>query len=537
MTEARREGSESVSINWAVPAALALLHLILALLAFRQSPFTGGDDAAYISLGQSLLHGRGYTDIWDPAGHPHTQYPPVFAAIVAVGLAAGLGPDVGLKLMMVCFSALAVFASCVFLCRVTTRGVAFWAGFFIAISPEIIRIGQAVLSDVPFWIFSVLALILWLRADVERTAAGSEPGEMKVTDVGAAAAATLAAYFTRTAGLPLLLAVFLWLVLRKQTRALVIMAASALPLILLWAYRSHVEGGSGYLSTLVAVDPYNPSLGTAGLRDLAERIGTNASAYASRHLSWVVFGNPTNGLVFGIPFSLAVLLGWARRIRNPSLSEIWFPLYLGLLLLWPATWSGSRFLLPVIPLIALYVAETVGMIAAMTSFPKVIGATVVVTGALVISTALRQEVRDGHTCRQEYALGNRFPCTDPVFSDFLQTAEASRGKLPRGSVVFSRKPILFFVHSGYASRMYPMYAAPDSLFSASARIGARYLVVDRISELAGRYLQPILLARASNFCIVPGVSTKRATLLRIETDASAPATGGVPNGIRVCDNP
>ncbi len=522
-------------MNWVLPAALALLHLILALLAFRQAPFTGGDETTYISLGQSLLHGRGYTDIWDPATPPHTQYPPVFAVMVAIGLSAGLGPDVGLKLMMICLSAIAVFASCVFLCRTAARGVAFSAGIFLAISPEIIRIAPAVLSDIPFWIFSIVALTLWLWADGDR-AMGLQPTAMNVNRVAAAAAATLAAYFTRSAGLPLLVATVLWLTWRKQTRALVIIASLALPLILLWWYRGHVGGASGYLAPFLAVDPYDPSLGTIGLRELAQRVGANASAYMTRHVSWLVFGNPTNGLVFGIPFVVAMLLGWARRIRYLSLPDIWFPLYLGLLLLWPATWSGSRFLLPVVPLIALYVAETIGVIAAMTSFPKIIAAVVVIAGAAMISPALLQEARDGQVCREQYSLGNKFPCTESVFSDFLQTAENMRGKLPAGSVVLSRKPTLFFVHSGYASRLYPMYAEADSLFGLSARIGARYLVVDQISILADRYLQPILVARPADFCIMQGVSTPRAKLLRIESYAPPSTTGGDSTNIRVCAN-
>ena len=537
MIELRRDSNESRYTQWVAPAALALLHLFLALLAFRQTPFTGGDDAAYISLGQSLLHGHGYINIWDPARQPHTQYPPVFPAIVALGLGAGLSPEVGLDLMMVCFSALAVFVSCLLLFRTANRGVAFWAGFFIAISPDIIRNGQAVLSDIPFWIFSILAVILWHRADAARTTRGSEPAAMNVTLVVAAAAATLAAYFTRTAGLPLLIATFLWLLLRKQTRALIIMAACALPLIVLWWYRIHSDGGNGYLVVLAAIDPYSPSLGNAGPSDLAQRIGTNATAYASRHLSWLVFGNPTNGVIFGIPFSAAVLVGWARRIKKHALPELWFPLYLGLLMVWPATWAGSRFLLPVVPLIALYVAEAVGMVAAMTSFPKVIAAIVVVSGTLLMSTALRQEASDGRACRQQYALGNRFPCTDPAFRDFLQSAEASRGNLPPGSSVWSRKPTLFFLHSGYASRMYPLYTVPDSLFQASARLGTRYLVVDQLSDLAGRYLKPVLDTHPGNFCILTAISTARATFLQITPDAPALTSTGASNSIRTCGGP
>src|SRR5512140_2410931 len=64
--------------KWKIPAALALLHLAIAIAAFPPTPFTGGDDATYISLARSLIQRHDYTDIWDPSLPPHTLYPPVF---------------------------------------------------------------------------------------------------------------------------------------------------------------------------------------------------------------------------------------------------------------------------------------------------------------------------------------------------------------------------------------------------------------------------------------------------------------------------
>src|SRR5690606_39598449 len=76
-------------------AAILLLHLLLALLAFDPTPFTGGDNAGYIALARSLLERGAYVDLYDPAAPPHTQYPPAFPAVVAAALAAGLTPWVG----------------------------------------------------------------------------------------------------------------------------------------------------------------------------------------------------------------------------------------------------------------------------------------------------------------------------------------------------------------------------------------------------------------------------------------------------------
>src|SRR6478672_3118550 len=151
--------------KWKIPAALALLHLAVAIAAFHPTPFTGGDDATYISLARSLIQRHDYTDVWDPALPAQTLYPPIFPAIVAIGLLMGLSVTVGLKLMMVFLSSMAVFVSSVWLWRAAKPGVAIGAGVLVALSPEIIGLGRQVLSDTPFWLFTMLALLALMKVD------------------------------------------------------------------------------------------------------------------------------------------------------------------------------------------------------------------------------------------------------------------------------------------------------------------------------------------------------------------------------------
>ena len=514
--------------QWAGPAALGLIHLMLAVLSFHQAPFTGGDDATYISLARSLIERHDYTDVWDPALPPHTQYPPIFALVVAGGLLAGLEPQEGLKVLMIAISTAAVFASCVWLQRVTTPGIAFCAGFFIAISPEIIWLGQEVLSDPLFWLFAVLALIAWRHA--EKTSDGA----MSVQLVVVATVATLAAYFTRSAGAPLLLAVFIWLAIRKQYRAIGIVAALSFPLIFLWWLRGHNVGAGGYLAPFVAVDPYNPARGTVTMLMLVERIVENASVYASRHLARLVFGSQRTGVVFGTAFAAAMIYGWVKRARRPSLPEIWFPVYLALVLLWPAAWAGARFLFPVVPLVALYVGVAFADLARAASHPRIFAAALLLAGVVTVQPGLRRQFKIGTLCRDRFAMGEQFACTAPAFAAFFTTADGLREKLPARSVVLSRKPTIFYAHSGYQSVLYPLSNVPDSLFNLARRTGANFVVVDQIMDLAPKYLHPILLARRDDFCVVPELSNPDATLARIVVGAPRQPPGTAENSFKTC---
>jgi hypothetical protein len=529
MTDLRKKLASS---EWIAPLTLAFIHFVLAMLSYQQAPFTGGDDATYIALARSLIERHDYRDIWNPALPLHTQYPPIFATVVAGGLLAGLDPQEGLKILMIFISTGAVFASCLWLRRVTTPGIAFCAGFFIVISPEIIWLGQEVLSDCLFWLFAMLSLLAWRHAENCR----EKPKErMPVLPVVIAATATLAAYFTRAAGAPLLLAVVIWLTMRKQYRAIAIVIVMSAPLIFGWWLRGHGQGAGGYLAPFIAVDPYNPAKGHVTPAILLERVAQNSSVYAQRHLARLVFGSMRTGVFFGLAFAAAMLWGWAKRVkRGPGLAEVWLPLYLALVILWPVAWAGARFLFPVVPLLALYVGLTIADLAQAASHPRVFAAALLVAGIVTVQPGLRRQIKIGSDCRERFYSGEQFACTDPVFADFFTTAERTRGKLPKGSVVLSRKPTIFYAHSGYQSVLYPLSPVPDSLFNLAKRTGAHYVVIDQVSDLAPKYLHPILLARRDDFCIVRELSTENAALARIEPGGPRQPPGAPENSFRTC---
>jgi hypothetical protein len=82
--------------------------------------------------------------------------------------------------------------------------------------------------------------------------------------------------------------------------------------------------------------------------------------------------------------------------------------------------------------------------------------------------------------------------------------------------------------------MYPLYTAPDSLFREARDIGARYVVEDKISDLAPVYLHPVLEKRRDDFCVVPSLSNANAVMLKIEIGGPPRPPGTAPGLFRVC---
>ncbi|HUF49830.1 MAG TPA: hypothetical protein VMN60_03295 [Longimicrobiales bacterium] len=499
------------------PVVVALLlvavHAVLALLTFEPRPHTGGDNAAYITLGRSLLEQGTYTELWDPLQPAHTKYPPIFPAVLAAAMAAGLTPWVQLKLIVVGFSALAVGASFLWMRARRRPLLALGVGLVLALAPGVLREGRWILSDVPFWAFTMIALWAFDRL---------RPDDWRRFVI--AALATLLAYFTRSAGLPLVLAAFAWLAWRRSWRQLGALAAIiGLPAVLWWL-RARASGPAGYVSEFWLIEPYAPELGRIGAGDLLLRITENLYKYLSRHLPELLASHASLLLsALSILIFLLALYGWGRRVRRARVADLFLPLYIGLIFVWPAVWSGERFLLPALPLVLFFAGDALTRLACRWT-PRASFATGAGACALVLVVALPglvRAVQAGRACTGLYLDGDRYPCLGgEAWQEFFGVAELSAEALPDDAVVLSRKPRLFYVLSGLRGRNYPLFEQTGAFFATVDSVAARYVVFDRLDAVSERYLRPVLTRRPAAFCLM-GAAPGGTVLFGILPDHAA----------------
>ncbi|HEX6939948.1 MAG TPA: hypothetical protein VF158_11090 [Longimicrobiales bacterium] len=500
-------GQAGRSPAWAAPAALAAVHLLLALLAFDPTPYTGGDNAAYMTLARSLLERGRFLEMWDPASPPHILYPPGFPGLLALAMLLGIDSWVGLKLVIIAASTAAVVFSYLWLVRRWGGRVALGIGILLASSPGIVGLSHSILSDVPFWMLTMAAL--WGFARLE---AGERGG------AAVAVAATVLAYFTRSAGLPLALAAGAWLALGRRRRALAALAATLLPLAFLWWLRGRGVAGADYMDSFWLVNPYRPELGRIGAADLAARMWANNGLYMRVYLPVLLFGEGGGALAFlGIGVALLALAGWALEVRRPGPGELFLPLYIGLLYVWPEVWAGDRFLLPAVPLILGYAARTLAAIVGRlrVARPAPVGAAAVGLVILLGLPAQLDAARQGMTCTAAYRLGSAYPCLPPAWQDFFSIAEWARDNLPGDAVILSRKPRLFYALSGHRGRIYPRNPDPAELVREAREAGARYVILDLLDAQSIRYLIPALTHRPAAFCIVHTLGPERVTVFGV----------------------
>lgn len=506
-------GAEERGRAWTTPLALAAVHLLLALAAFDPTPHTGGDNAAYIALARSILeHGR-YNELWDPATPPHHLYPPGFPMLLALAMLVGLKPWIGLKLLIVATSTAAVVVTYLWLVRQWGRRAALGLGALLAASPAVVNLSHWVLSDVPFWLLTMVAF--WGFARLE--AGAREGAAVGIT-------ATILAYFTRSAGLPLALAAAAWLALGRRWRALAALAATLVPLAFLWWLHGRGVQGADYLDSFWFVNPYRPELGRIGVADLASRMWANNRLYTLVYLPILLVG-ARGGLAaaLGVAVAFLALAGWVMRIRKPGLPELFLPLYIGLLYVWPEVWAGDRFLLPAFPLILGYAGHALMAIASRARIPRPewVGATAVAFILLFAIPAQLQGVRLGVACTTAYRLGATYPCLSQPWQDFFAVAEWTRENLPEDAVLLTRKPRLFYGLSGRRGRIYPPSPETSDLLSEAREAGARYIVVDQLGAQSYRYLIPAVARRPDAFCVVHTLGPGRVTVLGVLPDAES----------------
>ena len=507
-----------------VLAVLVLAHLALAWLVLEPAPHTGGDNAGYLALARSLLQLHQYRDLYDPAAPIHTQYPPVFPAILAIASLAGIKTWLQIKLLIVAFSATAVAFSYLWIRRHGRPELAAGVAAVLALSPGVLAQSHWELSDVPFWAMTMVAVWAWQRV----------PAGLRARFFTAVLLTTLA-YFTRSAGLPLLLAAAAWLTWRRRWSQLAVFAAVIVPLAFLWWLRAKSQGGVDYVSQFWSLDPYNPALGRMHVVDLFMRMRDNGSHYLNMHLPILLFG--VAGL---LPLSLLVAglagYGWIRRMRRPGIGELFLPLYIGLLLVWPAVWSGERFLLPALPFLLFYAGDGVVRLTRMVArnaarVPAAVAAVLVVGFGM---PATSQAIDVGRTCMALYRAGDTYACLPEQYKEYYHIAELAPRLLPQHSALLSRKARSFYIISGLAGRQYPLSDDPQKFFQEAASARARYVVYDQLDGLSQAYLAPVLLKKSNAFCILFSLGQDRPAVFGIKPGAAQLPDGGTPGSFDQC---
>ncbi len=327
--------------------AMFLLLLVVGLFylfSFRQGHVWTGDFAQYLQHADHLAGGEPYalsgvavSRLITPSPYPDA-YPPVFPAVL-VPFQALFGPDLeALKLINLIFFIPALFLMARLFARRLEPISLLAVLALVALNPHCWQMKDAVLSDIPF-IFFTYAALLAVRRSAEATS-GSHWARYGFLAAGLLAYLSFA---TRTAGVVVLpAAILLDLVRTRRISAPTFKAGLiALPVAVVQFFT--LPGGAGYLSWIGEAD-WRVYLFSLMLR-LRNYVGLWGAESPSQLCT-----------VVAALAGVALLYLFLRRlIKGPDLIDLFFVLYLLVLLVYPG--GSLRYLVPIFPILLLYLFE------------------------------------------------------------------------------------------------------------------------------------------------------------------------------------
>ena len=350
---------------------IALVGGLIYILCL-DATVAGHDRSRFIILARSIATGQGFRDLSLPGSPPYTLAPfgyPLLLAPVMVLFPHFPENIIPLKLVTVSFGVVNILMV-YWLFR--SLKVEIWLALLlvsaVALAPLTIVFATHTLSEAPYLLFSLLALLLlgkWVRDDRMINPAWL---------LGVLAMAM--AYLTRVVGLSLLAAGLGYLLLRKRWKHAVLTGLLFALLISPWAYRNMSVGSSGLTtdyvqSYFVLKDMARPYLGTIGPGDLMQRLLNNVRGHATDKILWLFFPWAINGWwpaflsrvhlesltwvspVLGLAVSALCILGYVVSLRKRlRVDHLYVVFYLGIILLPP--WVVERNLWPLLPFLLYY---------------------------------------------------------------------------------------------------------------------------------------------------------------------------------------
>lgn len=454
-----------------------------AFLSFDKYPSTIGDNAEFVIISRSIVAGEGFSYINHPQIRPATKYPPAFPLMLAIWSGAFGGGFVSLKVLLVIIYIGAVAFTFLLGRRLSGDTLAIVATLMVASSTSFLRYSHTVLSEMPYALASLIVLYLVMYGGRGRR------------NLILVILACIWAYYIRTVGGTLVLAVAVYYFTTSRKKYAIIVVSALAAASLAWTLRNYAVAGEGsrYMSMLLKIDPYHPHEGNIGIIDLLVRIKDNLLGYSGELITFTILPSyhirvaGTDVSIVRNLISLAVVLfaafgGYSLRSKT-RLLNIYLLLYMSAYLIWPAIWMSDRFIIPIAPIVAIYAVTGIYRLFTFLRLPHRVAVGICIAVLLTNAYALpRYIVRQrGYTS---------------LWANYIQCAIWCSHNTRQDDLFICRKPFFFNLFSSRKTISYPFTESHREMRDYFDEWEADYIIIDYFGGPTGTtelYLLPALL--------------------------------------------
>ncbi|UII34040.1 hypothetical protein LVD17_09465 [Fulvivirga ulvae] len=467
-------------------AILAVSFIVAYVYTFDSKLALLGDNANYYILGKSLSLGKGYTDINYVKQTSNNHYPPGYPAIISVVLlfTKAITP---LKILNGIFFMMGVWVLYKLVNKITDNEVfAFIVTFLTLINSHLLWYSSVMMSEIPFFFFSILSLWAFMKIDYEKRSWRNPYLILCITTL-------IISYYIRSLGVALLGGYFLFFIFHKRWKSILVFSISFAAGVLPWFIRSQKLGGGSYMRQLGMINPYQPALGQADFGDFVNRFFNNFSRYVTLEIPSAIF--PLKQVQYGGSYNSSewflglfiVVLFFYGVFMLPKFRWLILGYILGtlaILMIWPDVWIGVRFIVPVVPLFIL--GFMYGLYNIMLQFRKWLSLKKMVSPywLLLLAVLYVKPLKAIHDqAKTPYSTAWR---------NYFEVAKWADRNLEENVLISCGKPSLFYLYADTYTRRFKFAQDPKEQLKDLEKYKVDYIVIDQVYGNTIRYLLPVV---------------------------------------------
>lgn len=508
------------------PRRISIIYLLLLIVAFfaiystifDEKVSLVGDNASYYILGNSIANGDGYTNIQHSEKEAHYHYPPGYPVLIASVSKIFSNDIITIKKLNGAFLLGAILLLFFIIkCLTQNNHIAFAVGFITLLNYHILGYATIMMSEIPFLFFSLLCVLLILKIDFSKPVLKNGLFFLLLICLSFS-------FYIRSVALALFVSMVCFLMFKKKRRYVITLIGGFIALYLPWMLRNNAAKGNTYISQLVLKNPYQPEQGSIDFSAIIERISINLERYITKEIPSGILSAkenvytdasaPITAWLLGFILIIGIGLGIYKLPKFRTFICLYVLGFFALLMIWPYVWYGTRFLVPLIPLlIFLFIFGMISLLKWLQGkiIPKQLKHFTAITTVVILSFWAIMYGSNSVSIFKARADGEY----TNNYKNYFLLADWVQQNTPENSVTAVRKEGLFYLFSKKHVTNYQKTPDREAQIEYLKSKNVDYVVVEQLGfSSTSKYLIPAIDQYPSKFKIIKELKNPDTYLLQ-----------------------